>query len=134
MSALHLKELCSLGRRKNAMSKQKGWCISKISWCVGSNPPFVVCGIRLIGLPAPSGRFFIGVCLPFPLAGRPFHRFHSSGLCITNASWPFLGGRFVSAPLPDLSVCPRGTAILRVGGVSSPQRGDSHAPTHQPIP
>gem|GEM_PF-3094664 len=42
---------------------------------VGRNPPFVFCGIRLIGLPAPSGRFFIGVCLPFPLAGRPFHRF-----------------------------------------------------------
>jgi hypothetical protein len=35
------------------MSNQKGWCISKIGWCVGSNPPFVVCGIRLIGLPAP---------------------------------------------------------------------------------
>jgi len=22
-------------------------------WCVGCNPPFVDCGIRLIGLPAP---------------------------------------------------------------------------------
>jgi len=58
------------------MSRQKGWCISKIGWCVGSNPPSVVCGIRLIGLPAPSGRCFIGDCLPFPLAGRPFHRSH----------------------------------------------------------
>ncbi|NLD66121.1 MAG: hypothetical protein GX648_06055, partial [Crenarchaeota archaeon] len=50
------------------MSNQKGWCISKIGWCVGRNPPSVLCGIRLIGLPAPSGRDFIGVCLPFPLA------------------------------------------------------------------
>jgi hypothetical protein len=40
---------------------------------------------RLIGLPAPSGRCFIGDCLPFPLAGRPFHRFHSSALDITNS-------------------------------------------------
>jgi len=50
----------------------------KFGWCVGRNPPFVVCGIRLIGLPAPSGRFLIGACLPFPLAGRPFHRFHKA--------------------------------------------------------
>jgi len=44
------------------------------AWRVGSNPPFVDCGIRLIGLPALSGRDLIGACLPFPLAGRPFHR------------------------------------------------------------
>ena len=74
MLSLLLKVLCYLGRRKNVMSRQKGWCISKIGWCVGRNPPSVVCGIRLIGLPAPSGRDFIGDCLPFPLAGRPFHR------------------------------------------------------------
>jgi hypothetical protein len=88
MLSLLLKVLCCLGRRKNAVSKQKGWCISKIGWCVGCNPPSVVCGIRLIGLPAPSGRCFIGDCLPFPLAGRPFHRFHSSALDITNVSLP----------------------------------------------
>jgi hypothetical protein len=29
---------CSEGR-KNVMSRQKGWCISKIGWCVGRNPP-----------------------------------------------------------------------------------------------
>ena len=61
---------------------------SKICWCIGCNPLSVVCGIRLIGLPAPSGRYFIGVCLPFPLAGRPFHRFQSSTLNITNVSQP----------------------------------------------
>jgi hypothetical protein len=46
-----------------------------LSWCVGCNPPFVFCGIRLIGLPAPQVDSFTGVCLPFPLAGQPFHRF-----------------------------------------------------------
>ncbi len=107
MLSLLLKVLCCLGRRKNAMSNQ-GWCISKIGWCVGCNPPSVFCGIRLIGLPAPSGRYFIGDCLPFPLAGRPFHRFQSSALDITNVSSPSLGGRFVSAPLPTLSRCPKG--------------------------
>ncbi len=47
---------------------------SVLGWCVGRNPPFVDCGIRLIGLPALSGRDVISACLPFPLAGRPFHR------------------------------------------------------------
>jgi hypothetical protein len=91
-----------------------------LGWCVGRNPPSVVCGIRLIGLPAPSGRFFIGDCLPFPLAGRPFHRFQTGTLDITNVSSPSPGGRFVSAPLPRLSPCPmtdcnstRGRSFLR---------------------
>jgi hypothetical protein len=53
---------------------EKASGVSEIGWCVGCNPPFVFCGIRLIGLPAPSGRDFIGACLPFPLAGQPFHR------------------------------------------------------------
>ena len=60
----------------------------KWAWCVGCNPPSVVSGIRLIGLPAPSGRFFIGDCLPFPHAGRPFHRFQAGALDITNVSLP----------------------------------------------
>ena len=63
-------------------------CVGLLGWCVGCNPPSVVCGIRLIGLPAPSGRYFIGDCLPFPLAGRPFHRFQSGALDITNVSLP----------------------------------------------
>ena len=136
MLSLLLKVLCYLGRRKNVMSRQKGWCISKIGWCVGCNPPSVVCGIRLIGLPAPSGRCFIGDCLPFPLAGRPFHRFQSGTLRVTNASLPSPVGRFVSAPLPTLSRCPNDEAtILHVGGVSSDPQifgSDSHTPTRQP--
>ncbi len=92
---------------------------SFVGWCIGYNPPSVVCGIRLIGLPAPSGRYFIGDCLPFPLAGRPFHRFQPSALDITNVSLPvwvdvsFLLRCQGSRPVP----C--GTAILHVGGVSS---------------
>ena len=119
MLSLLLKALCYLGRRKNVMSRQKGWCISKIGWCVGCNPPSVVCGIRLIGLPAPSGRFFIGVCLPFPHAGRPFHRFQSGALDITNVSSP------VQVDVSFLLRCqgsrpaPCEAAILLVGGVSS---------------
>ena len=101
-----------------------------VGWRLGHNPPFVDCGIRLIGLPAPSGRFFIGDCLPFPLAGRPFHRFQSSALDITNVSLPvwvdvsFLLRCQGSRPVP----C--GTAILHVGGVSSNPIWDSKA-THQ---
>ena len=52
------------------------------------------------------GRFRIGDCLPFPLAGRPFHRFQVGALSVTNASSPSPIGRFVSAPLPTLSRCP----------------------------
>ena len=55
-------------------SLQNRRCTVEWAWCVGCNPPFVVCGIRLIGLPALSGRDLISACLPFPLAGRPFHR------------------------------------------------------------
>jgi hypothetical protein len=32
---------------------RKRWCVVVEGWCVGCNPPFVDCGIRLIGLPAP---------------------------------------------------------------------------------
>jgi len=71
-----------------------GWDSGNWCWCVGCNPPFVFCGIRLIGLPAPSGRFFIGVCLPFPLAGRPFHRFQPSILNIRMHHRHMLGWTF----------------------------------------
>ena len=108
--------------------------ITNLGWCIGCNPPSVVCGIRLIGLPAPSGRFFIGDCLPFPLAGRPFHRFQSGALDITNVSLP------VQVDVSFLLRCQRSraapyeAAILLVGGVSSdPNFGsDSHTPTRQP--
>ena len=44
------------------------------------------------------GRCFIGDCLPFPLAGRPFHRFQVGALDLTKVSSPSPTGRFVSAP------------------------------------
>ena len=104
-------------------------------WCIGCNPPSVVCGIRLIGLPAPSGRFFIGDCLPFPLAGRPFHRFHAGGLDITKcviaiSGWTF---RFCSVAkplgLPHLEL----QFYMWAEFPQSPNSGtDGHAPTHQP--
>ena len=80
-----------------------------MGWCVGCNPPSVVCGIRLIGLPAPSGRYFIGDCLPFPLAGRPFHRFQSSALDITNVSSP------VWVDVSFLLRCQRSRAVPTTG-------------------
>jgi hypothetical protein len=90
-----------------------------MGWCVGCNPPSVDCGIRLIGLPAPSGRFFIGVCLPFPHAGRPFHRFQSGTLDITNVSLPVQVDVSFLLRCQSSRLVPCGTAILLVGGVSS---------------
>ena len=110
--------------------------ISKIGWCVGCNPPFVDCGIRLIGLPAPSGRYLIGDCLPFPPAGQPFQRFHQAHSTLR------MPHRQVRVDVSFLLCCqgsrhvPEGTAVLLVGGVSSdPSRfsgSDSHTPTRQP--
>ncbi len=106
-----------------------------MGWCVGCNPPSVVCGIRLIGLPAPSGRYFIGDCLPFPLAGRPFHRFQSSALDITNVSLPvwvdvsFLLRCQRSRAVPGDCNSTCGRSFLR------PKFGsESHTPTRQPTP
>ena len=65
--------LCCLRRTLCCLQRPKGYVLG---WCLGNNPPFVFCGIRLIGLPALSGRDLISACLPFPLAGRPFHRSH----------------------------------------------------------
>ena len=68
-----------------------------------------------------SGRCLISVCLPFPLAGQPFHRSTSSILNNFSMHHRHLqDGRFVSAPLPRLSPYAfTDVAILRVGGVSS---------------
>ena len=84
-----------------------------------------------------SGRFFISVCLPFPLAGRPFHRFAPGILdnlaCVIGIC---TGGRFVSAPLPGFSpYVLADVAILRVGRSflkPSNVRLESHTPTRQP--
>jgi hypothetical protein len=74
------------------------------AWCVGCNPPFVVCGIRLIGLPAPlvdchQRLFALSTCRtavsPLPNQhGRHFRMPHPLKRQI---------GRVVSAPLPRLS-------------------------------
>jgi hypothetical protein len=42
------------------------------AWCVGSNPPSVVCGIRLIGLPALSRRRSSAHVCPFHLQDGRF--------------------------------------------------------------
>ncbi len=108
-----------------------------MGWCVGCNPPFVDCGIRLIGLPAPSGRFFIGAVCPFHLqdgrftVSRPADS-ASKGV-IAMSSWTF---RFCSVA-KALAFPPRESAILRVGGVSSDPSHfylgpESHTPTRQP--
>ena len=104
-----------------------------VGWFAGNNPPFVLCGIWLIGLPALSGRFLISVCLPFPLAGRPFHRFTPTHSTLR------MSHRQVRVDVSFLlrsqgsRLIPEGTAILHVGGVSSfPEGNDSHTPTRQP--
>ena len=38
--------------RKPKVKHVRGWWVSKKGWRVGCNPPSVLCGIRLIGLPA----------------------------------------------------------------------------------
>jgi hypothetical protein len=75
--------------------------------------------------------------LPFPLAGRPFHRFAPGILdnfaCVIGIC---TGGRFVSAPLPEFSpYVLADVAILRVGRSflkPSNVRLESHTPTRQP--
>jgi hypothetical protein len=74
------------------------------AWCVGCNPPFVFCGIRLIGLPAPPVERSSATVCPFHLqdgrftaskpTGRHFRMPHPLKRQI---------GRVVSAPLPRLS-------------------------------
>jgi hypothetical protein len=97
----------SENRGEVGLGSGKLWYTVKLGWCVGSNPPFVFCGIRLIGLPALSGRFLISVCLPFPLAGRPFHRSTMAHSTLRMPHRQVQGGRVVSAPLPRLSPYPR---------------------------
>lgn len=92
------------------------------------------CGIRLIGLPAPSGRSLIGDCLPFPLAGQPFHRFHKASfgnlvcLIVTcQVDVPFLlcsqGSRL--APLKELQF------YMWAEFPHSRRGNESHTPTRQ---
>jgi hypothetical protein len=53
----------------------------------------------LSGYPRLSGRFLISDCLPFPLAGRPFHRSHPANSTLyKRITAKRTGGRVVSAP------------------------------------
>ena len=53
------------------------WLVNwKRGWRVGHNPPSVLCGIQLSGLPA-SFAEIINAYLPLHPTGQPFHRFHS---------------------------------------------------------
>jgi len=89
-------------------------------WCAGHNPPFVSCGIRLIGLPAPQvvphqRLFTLSTCRT---AVSPLRTQHSQQLSMPHRHLP--DGRFVSAPEPRLSpYALADVAILLVGGVSS---------------
>ncbi len=54
-------------------------------WCVGRNPPFVFCGIRLIGLPAPQVDSSQASVCPFHLQDSRFtvsHPAFSTSPCI----------------------------------------------------
>ena len=89
-------------------------------WRVGCNPPFVRCGIRLIGLPAlqvalHQRLFALSTCRT---AVSPFRIQHSQQLTMPHRHLP--DGRSVSAPEPRLlPYALADVAILRVGGVSS---------------
>jgi hypothetical protein len=107
----------------------------KIGWCVGSNPPFVVCGIRLIGLPAPSGRDFIGAVCPFHLqdgrfiASTPANSTSLMCHCQVWVDVSFLL-RCQASQLAPKGCCNStcGRSFLR------PKFGsDSHTPTRQPV-
>ncbi len=113
------------------------WYSVKLGWCVGRNPPFVLCGIRLIGLPAPSGRYFIGDRLPFPLAGQPFQRstLAHSALCMHHCQVQLDVSFLLCCQASRLllfceecnSTC--GRSFLRPFTYSG---SDSHTPTRQP--
>ena len=88
-------------------------------WCAGCNPPSVLDGIRLNGLPAPPTAL-IGAYSPFHPAGRPFHRSHAAILDdlthLIVTGWmdvPFLFRSQGSRPAPCSA------AACMVGGVSS---------------
>ena len=46
--------------------------VGLLGWCVGCNPPSVVCGIRLIGLPAPWVDSSLATVCPFHLQDGRF--------------------------------------------------------------
>jgi len=92
----------------------------RVGWRVGCNPPSVLCGIWLIGLPALSGRILISAICPFHVQDGRFTVSTQHFRQLSMSHWHLLGGRSVSAPLPGLSpYALAGVALLHVGGVSS---------------
>jgi len=102
------------------------------SWRVGNNPPFVFCGIRLIGLPAPPVDSSQASVCPFHLQVGRFTVSHPAPQQLNMHHRHLPDGRFVSAPLPRFSPCALAdAAILRVGGVSSSLHISGSEATHQ---
>ncbi len=98
----------------------KNLTVQKKGWRVGCNLPSVLCGIRLIGLPAPWVESSLALICPLHLQDGRFtvSALHSRQLSMPH--WHVRGGRFVSAPEPGLSPYTlAGVAVLHVGRVSS---------------
>jgi hypothetical protein len=106
------------------------------AWCVGSNPPSVVCGIRLIGLPALSRRMSSAHVCPFHLQDGRFTESspaHSASRTLhsqvrVDVSFLLRCQASRSAPLWGCnSTC--GRSFLKPANLGL----ESHTPTHQPI-
>jgi len=107
-----------------------------MGWRVGCNPPSVLAWHSANRATRALGRFLISVCLPLPLAGRPFHRFASNILnnlaCVIGTCWmdvSFLlrsqGSRLT--PLRALQYY-----VWAEFPQASFARLESHSPTRQP--
>jgi len=114
----------------------EGWCTGIEGWRVGCNPPFVLCGIRLIGLPAlPVETSSAPVC-PFHLQDGRFTASHPASSTLQRASSSLAGRtfRFCSvAKALTLRPCgrcnsTRGRSFLK----PIISRLESHTPTRQP--
>jgi len=73
--------------------KKKGW-----GWRLGNNPPFVFCGIRLIGLPALQVETSSASVCPFHLQDSRFTASTQHTQQLNMHHRHALSGRFVSAP------------------------------------
>ena len=107
----------------------------KLGWCVGRNPPFVNCGIRLIGLPAPPVDTSSATVCPFHLQDGRFnaptqHTRHCACL-IAKSEWTC---RFCSVAkalaFPEGCNSTRGRSFLKPLTFSGLE---SHTPTRQPL-
>ena len=105
-----------------------------VGWCVGCNPPFVDCGIRLIGLPAPPVDTSSATVCPFHLQDGRFnastqHTPHYARF-IAKSEWTC---RFCSVAkalaFPEGCNSTRGRSFLKPFTFSGLE---SHTPTRQP--